>query len=68
MLDEDCASYPCHKGLEDCSHCYCPIYPCGYEEFGKYVGKGYVKVWDCSGCVIFHKTKIVELLKENPPA
>jgi len=68
MLDEECLFYPCHKELEDCTYCYCPIYPCEYKEFGKWRGKNDKKVWDCSECIIFHKMKIVELLKGNPTA
>lgn len=64
MLDKECASYPCHEGLEDCTYCYCPIYPCGYTEFGKCIGKDN-DVWDCSECLIFHKIKIAELLQDH---
>ena len=63
MLKKNCAFFPCHKGIEDCKYCYCPIYPCGYEEFGKFIvsheGK---KVWDCSDCIVFHKKKITDLM------
>ena len=59
-LDTECKFYPCHKGLEDCTFCYCPIYPCGYEEFGKFIEGKNGKVWDCSDCVVFHKKKIIE--------
>ena len=65
ILNKDCKYFPCHKGLEDCTFCYCPIYPCGYEEFGKFVeGKG-GNIWDCSNCVIMHKSKIVEFILKN---
>jgi len=68
MIDKICSFYPCHEGLEDCDHCYCPIYPCEYKEFGEWVGKDDKRIWDCSKCLIFHKIKIVELLKDNPLA
>ena len=67
MINKECTFYPCHEGLEDCTYCYCPIYPCGYEEFGKWIGEDN-DIWDCSECLIFHKTKIAELLQENHPA
>ena len=62
MLRTECAYYPCHKGLEDCTYCYCPIYPCKYEEFGQWIGEDDKKVWDCSKCLIFHKKKVAQLL------
>ena len=65
MLKKNCQFFPCHKGIEDCKYCYCPIYPCGYEEFGKFIisheGK---KVWDCSDCIVFHKKKITDLMHD----
>ncbi len=66
MLHKECAYFPCHKGLEDCKYCYCPIYPCGYEEYGRFIiGKEKEKIWDCSDCVVFHKSKITDLIKLN---
>lgn len=66
MIREKCPYYPCHKGLEDCTYCYCPIYPCKHKEFGEWIGKENGKVWDCSKCLIFHKTKITQLLMPLP--
>ena len=65
MIDKKCKYYPCHKGLEDCTYCYCPIYPCEFEEFGSWIKKEDNKVWDCSNCLIFNKKKIIELIKEK---
>ena len=65
MVDKDCKYFPCHEGLEDCEFCYCPIYPCKYTEFGKWVGDGYEIFWDCSDCIVFHKKKIVDLIKKE---
>ena len=65
MLNKDCEYFPCHEGLEDCTYCYCPIYPCEYEEFGKFVKNKNSKVWDCSNCVIIHKIKIVDLIRNE---
>ena len=62
MLNKKCKFFPCHKGIEDCRFCYCPIYPCGYEEFGKFIIAHDKKVWDCSDCLIFHKSKVANLL------
>ena len=65
MVKKECPFYPCHVGLEDCTYCFCPIYPCKYEEFGKWVNKD-SQWWDCSECVIFHKAKLVKLLTAPP--
>ena len=63
MIKKCCEYYPCHKGIESCDFCYCPIYPCEYEEFGKWIEGKNGKVWDCSNCVIFHKKKIVDFIE-----
>jgi len=63
MLHKKCKFFPCHKGIEDCKYCYCPIYPCRYPEFGKFVvNSNKEKIWDCSDCVVFHKEKVVSLI------
>jgi len=66
MLAKNCVFFPCHEGIEDCKFCYCPIYPCGYEEFGKFIINHEDKrVWDCSNCIVLHKKRIVDLIKGN---
>jgi Zn-finger protein len=56
MLKKKCKYYPCHKDIEDCIFCYCPIYPC----YNTNLGKMYKKVWDCSDCTLFHKKEVVK--------
>jgi len=64
MIDKECAYYKCHKELEDCTFCYCPIYPCKIEGLGEYVTVWKnKKIWDCSKCNIIHDKKIVKKLK-----
>jgi len=73
MIDKDCAYYKCHTELEDCTFCYCPIYPCKIEGLGEYVVASRAdytnhkiveeKIWDCSKCNIIHDKKIVKKLK-----
>jgi Zn-finger protein len=72
-INKACASYPCHEGLEDCTFCYCPLYPCEEEKHdGKYLivyqGTDKHKIWDCSGCNWVHKKNFVneahKILKE----
>ncbi len=70
-LDQECEYLPCHDGLEDCTFCYCPFYPCnkkdtgGFEKISDRTGK---PVWACSSCIFTHKTlnakKILEGLIE----
>lgn len=57
-----CAHYPCHTGLEDCTFCYCPLYPCQDEARGKYIisKKSGRQVWSCRDCNWIHKKKVVD--------
>ena len=54
--NKNCRYFPCHDELEDCTFCYCPIYPCLKEERGGYWLKtNNRKVWACEKCVWIHK-------------
>lgn len=60
--------YPCHDKdkLEDCTFCYCPLYPCKDDKKGQwYEGK----IWDCSSCTWIHEKQrvdsIFQFLKTN---
>ena len=56
-----CKYYPCHDGLEDCTFCYCPLYPCKNEKRGEYIsGKTKNKIWSCMNCNWIHKKKTVD--------
>jgi Zn-finger protein len=55
----DCKHYPCHKDLEDCTFCYCPLYPCEKTDKGKWLED---KIWDCSECTYIHNTDTVEIM------
>jgi precorrin-3B C17-methyltransferase len=63
-IDKSCKYYPCHHGgLEDCTFCFCPFYPCGDESTG---GK-WIKVttWSCEDCSWIHRTEVASrVLKE----
>jgi len=57
-----CKYYPCHFYGQDCTHCFCPFYPCQDEELGKYVisertGKG---VWSCQDCYWIHREDVAK--------
>ena len=59
-LNKACKYFPCHKGLEDCTFCYCPFYPCLDKKRGKYVYSGNKAVWSCEDCNWIHKKKVVD--------
>ena len=54
-----CKYYPCHFKGQDCSLCYCPLYPCKDTNFGKW----YKGIWDCSDCDIVHDQAMVWMIK-----
>lgn len=64
-----CEYYPCHFEGQDCTHCYCPLYPCEDPELGEWIksGRGY-PVWTCKDCTLLHKKKAVDLLSRRPEA
>jgi precorrin-3B C17-methyltransferase len=68
-LNEACKFFPCHKGLEDCTFCYCPFYPCGNKKLGKHVRSGKKVIWSCETCIWIHKKKVVDnifkLIRKN---
>ncbi|MFW9971425.1 MAG: cysteine-rich small domain-containing protein [Candidatus Odinarchaeota archaeon] len=59
-LDRKCEYLTCHEGLEDCTFCYCPFYPCyqkdtsGFEKISSRTGQ---PIWSCSSCIFPHKIK-----------
>ncbi len=66
-LDKECSYLPCHEGLEDCTFCFCPFYPCydpstgGFEKISTTTNEA---VWACSSCIFPHKTaNAKEILK-----
>jgi len=69
-INRTCKWLPCHKkGLQDCSFCVCPFFPCQDTELGKWYhwekdGKT-GKVWDCSGCALNHKRNIAMYLLDH---
>ena len=66
LIGKDCEFYPCHENIEDCTFCFCPIYPCYIEKTGGKIirnGDG-TPTWDCSACTIIHKTSFVKPIKK----
>lgn len=70
-VNKACKYFPCHKGLEDCTFCYCPFYPCLDRTKGSYVYPSRFKkgVWSCADCSWIHKGKVTErifaLIRKN---
>jgi len=63
---KECKFYPCHDKLEDCTFCYCPIYPCKIPETGgKFIKTGLSnkEIWDCTQCTIVHDKSFVDNVK-----
>lgn len=57
-----CKYYPCHKNLENCRYCYCPLYPCGdFSTGGEWIrSKNEELIWSCQNCDWIHQNKIVK--------
>lgn len=52
MIDDECTYFPCHDGMSDCKHCFCPLYhmeDCGGDWVLTING-----VKDCSSCIRVH--------------
>jgi adenosylcobinamide hydrolase len=64
-----CEYYPCHFQGQDCTHCFCPLYPCEDPELGEWIksGRGYA-VWTCKDCILLHNKKTVDYLAKHPDA
>lgn len=66
----NCDYYPCHhfEG-QDCTHCFCPLYPCRDSDLGKFViTKRGKRVWTCIDCRLVHRPKVAEYLSQHPEA
>ena len=60
-INKSCAYFSCHKGLEDCTFCYCPFYPCKDQARGEFIfTKNKKKIWSCLDCSWIHKKKNVD--------
>jgi len=66
----ECQYYPCHH-LEgqDCTHCFCPLYPCKDPELGRFIKtKRGKRLWSCVDCTLVHRPKVARYLSEHPEA
>jgi glycerophosphoryl diester phosphodiesterase len=66
----NCEYYPCHNFPEqDCTHCFCPLYPCKDTDLGRYVTtKRGKRVWSCIDCHLVHLPQVSRYLASNPQA
>ena len=67
---ENCQYYPCHHFHDqDCTHCFCPLYPCKDEELGKFVRtKKGKRFWSCINCQLVHRQTVAAYLALHPQA
>lgn len=69
--DRSCEFYPCHFEGQDCTFCYCPLYPCLDLQLGTFVHsrKG-GEVWSCEHCYWSHRGDVARaihiLLNRSP--
>ncbi len=66
----ECQYYPCHhfEG-QDCTHCFCPLYPCKDPELGKFIKtKRGKRLWSCVDCTLVHRPIVALYLSEHPDA
>ncbi|MHC1680230.1 MAG: cobyric acid synthase [Methanomassiliicoccales archaeon] len=56
----ECAHYPCHHIGQNCTFCFCPLYPCLDPELGEYVTSRRTggQVWSCQGCLWIHRDDV----------
>lgn len=56
----ECAHYPCHHTGQNCTFCFCPLYPCLDPELGEYVTSRRTggRVWSCQGCLWMHRDDV----------
>jgi glycerophosphoryl diester phosphodiesterase len=66
----NCEFYPCHHFQDqDCTHCFCPLYPCKDPELGRFVKtKRGKRVWTCIDCQLVHRPLVARYLSEHPDA
>lgn len=66
----NCEYYPCHhfEGQE-CTHCFCPLYPCRDTDLGRFVRtKRGKRVWTCIDCRLVHRPNVAKYLTAHPEA
>ncbi len=68
-IPEGCPYYPCHNFTgQQCSFCYCPLYPCMDSQFGHLIETPTGEVWSCMDCRFIHEPAVTAHLLQNPEA
>jgi adenosylcobinamide hydrolase len=68
-IPEDCPYYPCHNYADQqCSFCYCPLYPCMDTEYGQMIETPHGEIWSCMDCRLVHEPRVANHLLANPEA
>ncbi|WP_457614413.1 cysteine-rich small domain-containing protein [Methanopyrus sp.] len=64
--NESCEYYPCHFDGQDCTWCFCPLYPCLDEELGEWIEAGNgSEVWSCKNCHLVHRPEPAKVLLQE---
>lgn len=67
--NRECPWYHCHFDGQDCSLCFCPLYPCLDPKLGKYVkAKSGGEVWSCESCYWTHRSDVASEIAKRIPA
>lgn len=58
--DRQCANFPCHHPDQNCTFCFCPLYPCEDELLGEFVVSRRTggRVWSCQKCLWIHRDDV----------
>ncbi|HJJ51035.1 MAG TPA: adenosylcobinamide amidohydrolase [Methanocorpusculum sp.] len=68
-IPEHCPYHPCHKyAAQQCSFCYCPLYPCMDTELGQMIDTPHGEIWSCMDCLLVHEPRVADHLLANPEA
>lgn len=65
----ECAHYPCHHPGQNCTFCFCPLYPCLDPELGEFVPSKRTggRVWSCQRCLWVHRDDVASSLFKIMP-
>lgn len=67
--NRECPYYFCHFEGQDCSLCFCPLYPCMDPNLGSMVkSRSGGEVWSCESCYWTHRPDVAAMVAERIPA
>ncbi len=67
--NQECPYYSCHFEGQDCSLCFCPLYPCMDPNLGSMVkARSGGEVWSCEKCYWTHRSDVAAMVAERIPA